>query len=371
MEKIAERINSSGSISIWRLSGASIAAIILLCLALAGPAQGEFPTFVSFNADRNLIYQGENATLVWVVTNSTNVTIDPDIGEVGLNGSIEITPKVNSTYFLNATDGENSSTATATINVAKKPPEVLYFKGDKTKIKRGENLTLYWNVSNANEVFITPEPGRVELNGSAVVAPWDTTTYSILATNAGGSATGPAVPQLSVDVTPILYEFIPNANQARWYYSDGKNARPIDFGGSDTDNRGSASWMDKIRLCDDSVAQRVLWTHPSWRNNGWIKGEYDLKDYVVQEDDHIYGKVALKKGAGWGDVIFEIILFPEMENAIVISETPVECSDGIKTFDIYLNRYAGKKVKIALATLANGYADQDWAVWLDLKLIRG
>jgi hypothetical protein len=371
MEKIAERINSSRSFNIWRLSGGSVAAVILLCLALAGPVHGEFPTVVSFNADRNQIYEGENVTLVWVVTNSTNVTIKPDIGGVGLNGSIEISPKENSTYFLNATDGENSSAATVTINVVKKPPEVLYFKGDKTKMKRGESLTLYWNVSNAKDVFITPEPGRVELNRSAVVAPRDTTTYSILASNAGGIATGPAVPQFTIDVSPILYEFIPNANKASWYYSDGETVKEIDFGGSDTDPRGSASWMDNIRLCDDSLAQRVLWTHPSWRNNGWIRGDYDLGDYVVQEDDHIYGKVALKKDASWGDVIFEIILFPDMEKAIVISETPVECSDGIKTFDIYLNRYAGKKVNIALATLANGGADQDWAVWLDLKLIRG
>jgi len=373
MGKIAEKYNSSSYLNIWRLSEGSIAALILVCVALVGPApaQDEYPTVVSFNADRNLIYEGENATLVWVVTNSTNVTIKPDIGEVVLNGSVEITPKKNSTYFLNATDGENSSTATVTINVIKKPPELLYFKADKTKIKRGENLTLYWNVSNASDIFVTPEPGRVELNSSAVLTPRDTTTYSILATNAGGAATGPAVPRITVDVSPILYEFIPNAKKASWYYNDGNKAESIDFGGSDTDKRGSASLMNNVRLCDDSIVQEVLWTHPSWINNGWIMGEYDLKDYVVQEDDHIYGKVAFKKGASWGDVIFELILVPEMENATVISETHATCSDGIKTFDIYLNRYAGKKVDIALATLTDGDADQDWAVWLDLKLIRG
>lgn len=203
------------------------------------------------------------------------------------------------------------------------------------------------------------------------MTPRDNTTYSILATNAGGAATGPAVPQITVDVSSIIYEFIPNAKKASWYYNDGKRAESIDFGGSDTDKRGSASLMDNVRLCDDSIVQEVLWTHPSWIYDGWIMGEYDLKDYVVQEDDHIYGKVALKKGASWGDVIFELILVPELENATVISETHAACSDGIKTFDIYLNRYAGKKVDIALATLADGDADQDWALWLDLKLIRG
>ena len=374
MEKIAERYNSSRSFNIWRLSGGSIAAMILLCLALTGLAlaQDEYPTVVLFNADRNQVYEGENATLVWVVTNSTNVTIKPDIGEVGLNGSIEITPKENSTYFLNATDGVNSSTATVTINVVKKPPDVLYFKGDKTKIKRGENLTLYWNVSNAKDVFITPEPRRVELNGSAVVTPRDTTTYSILATNAGGPATGPAVPQLSVDVSPILYEFIPNANKASWYYWDGKYSNPLDFGGPDTDPRGSVRWIEELGLSNgSSISQKVLWTHPSWVDDGWIMGIYDLGDYVVQEDDHISGAVALKKDANWGNVIFEVILIPEGEDPSMVSEVPVVYSDGTKTFDVYLNRYAGKKANIALEIYANGGSSQDWAVWLDLKLIRG
>ena len=348
--------------------------MILLCLALTGLAlaQDEYPTVVLFNADRNQIYEGENATLVWVVTNSTNVTIKPDIGEVRLNGSIEITPEENSTYFLNATDGENSSTATVTINVVKKPPEVLYFKGDKTKIKRGENLTLCWNISNANDVFITPEPGRVELNGSAVVTPRDTTTYSILATNAGGTAAGPAVPQLSVDVSPILYEFIPNANRASWYYWDGKYSNPLDFGGSDTDRRGSVRWIEELGLSNgSSISQKVLWTHPSWVDDGWIMGIYDLGDYVVKEDDHISGAVALKKDANWGNVIFEVFLIPEGEDPSMVSEVPVAYSDGTKTFDVYLNRYAGKKAKIALEAYANGGSGQDWAVWLDLKLIRG
>jgi hypothetical protein len=374
MEKIAELINSARSFNIWGISGGSIAAMILLCLALACPAQAqdEYPTVVSFNADRNLVYEGENATLVWVVANSTNITIKPDIGAVGLNGSVEITPKENSTYFLNATDGENSSTATVTINVIKKPPEVLYFKGDKIKIKRGENLTLYWNVSNANDVFVTPEPGRVELNDSSVVTPRDTTTYSILATNAGGAAAGPAVPQITVDVSPILYEFIPNANRASWYYWDGKYSNPLDFNGADTDKRGSARWIEELVLSNgSSISQKVLWTHPSWVDDGWIMGIYDLGDYVVQEDDHISGAVSLKKDATWGNVIFYVILIPEGKDPSIVSEVPVGYSDGTKTFDVYLNNYAGKKGKIALEAYANGGSSQDWAVWLDLKLIRG
>lgn len=135
MGKIAKQYDPSSSFNIWRLSGGSIGALILLCLSLVGQAQAqdEYPTIVSFNTDRNLVYEGESATLIWVVTNSTNVTIEPDIGEVVLNGSVEITPRENSTYFMNATDGENSSTATVTINVVKKPPEVLYFKAIKPK----------------------------------------------------------------------------------------------------------------------------------------------------------------------------------------------------------------------------------------------
>ncbi|MGB8590255.1 MAG: peptidoglycan-associated lipoprotein Pal, partial [Candidatus Acidiferrales bacterium] len=64
-----------------------------------------------------------------------------------------------------------------------------------TSINPGESVTLTWSSTDATDLNIAPEIGKVAPQGSTSVSPKESTTYQITATGPGGSA------QASVRVT--------------------------------------------------------------------------------------------------------------------------------------------------------------------------
>jgi peptidoglycan-associated lipoprotein len=66
-----------------------------------------------------------------------------------------------------------------------------------TSVNAGQTVTLSWSSTNATDLEIQPEVGKVAPQGSTPVNPTESTTYTITATGAGGSATASA----HVDVT--------------------------------------------------------------------------------------------------------------------------------------------------------------------------
>lgn len=347
------------------LIGALLLTVLFTCLL--SDAMGQ-PTIQSFNVDKPAIQEGDNATLIWSTNNSTNVVINPGIGDVDFNGSVTVTPVDTTTYFLTATSGLNNSTSAVTVTVIKKPPEILYF-GNDAKIVRGGNVSLSWNVSRATSIVIYPEPGRVDLNNSTTVSPWETTTYTLNASNSGGYKTE----DVTIEVDPVVYDFISNAHVARW----GASSDTILFGGSREDPRGSATWLDNQRLDCGDVAQRVLWTHPSWVSGGWIQGSYNLDGYVINPDDHISGLVGFVDeacgpgGIQRGNVVFKVILEADEMDPRVLTEIPLRYGNCLSPFDVRIGHYAGRKANIDLRVEANGDPGYDRAVWKDVKLIRG
>ena len=59
-------------------------------------------------------------------------------------------------------------------------------------INPGETVTLQWSSTNATDLDIEPGVGKVAPQGSTPVNPTQSTTYTITATGAGGSATASA-----------------------------------------------------------------------------------------------------------------------------------------------------------------------------------
>jgi len=76
------------------------------------------PDIVSFKATPELIYAGQSTTLTWKVTEATQITISPDIGDVPLSGSRLISPPNNTIYTLTASNkaGTISDSVRVTVN---------------------------------------------------------------------------------------------------------------------------------------------------------------------------------------------------------------------------------------------------------------
>ena len=64
-------------------------------------------------------------------------------------------------------------------------PTITSFNASSTSVSAGTQVTLSWQVSGASYVIVSPEVGAVR-GTSATVAPTQTTTYTLCATNAFG-----------------------------------------------------------------------------------------------------------------------------------------------------------------------------------------
>ncbi len=76
-------------------------------------------------------------------------------------------------------------------------PPTVSFSASKTRIDRGEAITLRWSSTRASSVSISPI-GSVAKSGSKVVRPTSTTTYRVIARGPGGSVSK------SITITVII-----------------------------------------------------------------------------------------------------------------------------------------------------------------------
>lgn len=126
------------------------------------------------------------------------------------------------------------------------PPEVE-FSASRTSIIEGESIELTWTTENALSVDIQPDIGTVDLNGSLIVYPEETVTYTITATGDGDLVTTKTIdvevtPSLAVEVQASVIEgyapltvrlspFVSTQNAINRYYWDFKgDGGPIDGG---------------------------------------------------------------------------------------------------------------------------------------------
>ena len=108
-------------------------------------------------------------------------------GDTVFKKDISLKSENNLAVFLIGTPG-----ASITIEIRKKstsPPPEVTFSADPSSIELGESSTLSWTTTNADTATIDQEVGSVGLNGSYVVSPQETTTYTLTATGLGGTAT--------------------------------------------------------------------------------------------------------------------------------------------------------------------------------------
>lgn len=91
---------------------------------------------------------------------------------------------------------------------APEPPVIVAFMATPVEIGAGESATLIWNVTGATVVTIDQGIGDVPAAGVEEVSPATTTTYTLTAVGAAGSATESVV--VTVAGSPLPEESVPS-----------------------------------------------------------------------------------------------------------------------------------------------------------------
>ncbi len=175
-------------------------AMVFVTLMLIGMAscggsgghksQAAAPSITSFTASSSTITAGGSATLSWAVANAASLSIDNGVGTV-TGTSIRVKPPQTTTYTLTATNTASVSvTSKVTVTVVA-APSITSFTATPSilnPVTTGTiTATLSWTVADQTEVSISSGVG--EVTGSSVaVTPANTTTYTLTAKNAAGTA---------------------------------------------------------------------------------------------------------------------------------------------------------------------------------------
>ena len=84
--------------------------------AQTAPAPTAQPT-VTLSASPTTVNPGASVNLTWSSTNATDLSIDPSVGKVAVQGSSPVTPTESTTYMITANGPGGTATATARVTV--------------------------------------------------------------------------------------------------------------------------------------------------------------------------------------------------------------------------------------------------------------
>lgn len=147
---------------------------------------------VNFDASDTNIQDGDDTTLEWETNNCDHAYIS-HIGTVPLDGDETVSPSNDTTYVLTAYNPDGTYvTDSVTIYVDEEEDEdeceIDSFTASNTYITRGDSSTLRWKTSHCDDVRIS-SIGDVDDDGSEIVHPYSTTTYTLRAKGDNGSDT--------------------------------------------------------------------------------------------------------------------------------------------------------------------------------------
>lgn len=192
---------SSYTLTAFSAKGESVTSEIRVEVYKQGP---EIKQFV---VDQTNLEVGQQSVLRWDVTNCASVQLLGGVAgrlnkTVGCSGSIIIKPEVNADFSLTAL-GLQGETLSRTISVKVSPaPTIEFFYSDRSPIKQGESVNLYWKVENASNVKLSYGEiiSDVPLAASTQVTLGRTTIFTLKVTGLSGRIV--EVP-LTVDVQPL------------------------------------------------------------------------------------------------------------------------------------------------------------------------
>lgn len=118
--------------------------------------------------------------LDWKTENCLHVTIDRVGEKHPANGNIEVNPLEKTKYILSAI-GFFDQKVDAELEVDVELAKVISFRYEINIEKGIDNIDVFWETENANEVEISPKIGKVDIDGSKHIGILDKTEFTIKA----------------------------------------------------------------------------------------------------------------------------------------------------------------------------------------------
>ena len=173
---------------------------------------------ISITASPSSISPGNSSTLTVTATNASQVTISGSDGSSytlqAAGGTQTVSPKATTTYAAVATGAGGKTSATATVTVVAPAAPTVTITANPASITSGSSSTLTVTATNASLVTVSGSDGSSytlqAAGGTQTVSPKATTTYTAVATGAGGKTSAsvaltvvpPAAPTVTVTAKP-------------------------------------------------------------------------------------------------------------------------------------------------------------------------
>jgi serine/threonine protein kinase len=146
------------------------------------------PRIVSFRAAPESIAYRQSATLSWSVTGEADsITINPKIGTVRAEDSVQVSPPGTTTYSISATGPGGTATGEAVLNVVTRTPAILAFTATPPIVVPEHGVILHWNTDGDVDT-VTIQPGAIRPKGDHyLVTPAVNTRYTLTVSGPGGT----------------------------------------------------------------------------------------------------------------------------------------------------------------------------------------
>ena len=363
------------------------------------PPSAGLPVVNYFTASPPVISGGSGSTFLrWNVSDATAVSIDPGIGSVDSSGTMLVTLSSSTDFILNAGNAYGVVSRILSVLVAGAPPpagEPDLVITNIERVETSEGYKINYTIKNQG----TADAGASTTKLYASTAYKASDSVGLLAAGASetkqftGWVFNPSTPQIKVvadasgaiaeaDETnnedqknyaiQISYNFVDSAGAAPVIWKSGLPSTDLSFGGSGGDSNGSARYETSGVMEDGSSYGKVLATHPKWVDDGYIYGYYPIA-HLVKPGERFVAKVGLFQGAGAGNVLFEASYREAgVYGPVTLMFSVVDSYDSkLKTIDVpFPPESFGKQVNFYLQVRTNGPSNQDWAAWVEARIIR-
>lgn len=167
------------------------------------------PRINYFNPSTNVVLDAKSpVVLSWNISNASEIIINQGIGDVSNKKSVEVFPKRDTIYIIEATSYFGVvATQKITVTVPKIPPVIKEFNADKLFFNKPEETTLFWEVQGAEELFISPDIGDVSNLESVNYTVTKGIELTLRAVSYFGEPTETKLLLQAVEVPPLIKSF--------------------------------------------------------------------------------------------------------------------------------------------------------------------